>query len=78
METLVARALLTTSGLGDEDAAQDAAVAEEGVGRVVEAEGHRLVEGVGDEQVIFDPLIAGDGEFIVNTFIPANTSSSRS
>jgi Tfp pilus tip-associated adhesin PilY1 len=27
-----------------------------------------------DEQVIFDPLIAGDGEFIVNTFIPANTS----
>lgn len=27
-----------------------------------------------DEQVIFDPIIAADGEFIVNTFIPANTS----
>jgi type IV pilus assembly protein PilY1 len=27
-----------------------------------------------DEQVIFDPIISSDGEFIVNTFIPANTS----
>jgi type IV pilus assembly protein PilY1 len=27
-----------------------------------------------DEQVIFDPIIAPDGEFIVNTFIPANIS----
>jgi type IV pilus assembly protein PilY1 len=27
-----------------------------------------------DEQVIFDPIISPDGEFIVNTFIPANTS----
>jgi type IV pilus assembly protein PilY1 len=27
-----------------------------------------------DEQVIFDPIVSADGEFIVNTFIPANTS----
>ena len=27
-----------------------------------------------DEQVIFDPMISADGEFIVNTYIPANTS----
>ena len=27
-----------------------------------------------DEQIIFDPMISADGEFIVNTFIPANTS----
>jgi type IV pilus assembly protein PilY1 len=27
-----------------------------------------------DEQIIFDPIISADGEFIVNTFIPANTS----
>ena len=27
-----------------------------------------------DEQVIFDPIITSDGELIVNTFIPANTS----
>jgi Tfp pilus tip-associated adhesin PilY1 len=27
-----------------------------------------------DEQIIFDPTISSDGEFIVNTFIPANTS----
>lgn len=27
-----------------------------------------------DEQVIFDPIISADGEFIVNTFIPTSTS----
>jgi hypothetical protein len=28
-----------------------------------------------DEQIVFDPIVSADGEFIVSTLIPANTSA---